>query len=327
MVAHVERDGMIDHAGVLVPQRHRIAVAAHRAIRRFPNFELLPRPPVRAERRFHLAALVPDVDPRADADDRHLGLLLVDAAETVGNGLQFFQVDPVFLFEGIRSLVFLVPARHADDLAAKLLFEAHAGLQGFAHFQHSSGDGPPSLERRLAALYPDPAARDRERPRYVERLEPWRGMLAMGLTTVPETPEPTRSDSHAWSAHPNYGLLATVLGVRPAEPGFRSVRIAPHHYPDAGRAVREMARVTRRGGRLALIDNIAPPDAALDAMIDAYENKIGPRNGARVVAKAWTDPAYKVRLMQDATAAIAELGYSGAQGEHMPPNQGSSQAM
>src|SRR6476646_2796902 len=57
--------------------------------------------------------------------------------------------------------------------------------------------------------------------------------------------------------------------------------------------------------------------AALDAMIDAYENKIGPRNGARVVVKAWTDPAYKARLMQDATAAIAELGYSGAQGEHM----------
>jgi hypothetical protein len=67
--------------------------------------------------------------------------------------------------------------------------------------------------------------------RYVERLEPWRGMLAMGLTTVAETPEPTRSDSHAWSAHPNYGLLATVLGVRPAKPGFRSVRVAPHLGP------------------------------------------------------------------------------------------------
>jgi hypothetical protein len=67
--------------------------------------------------------------------------------------------------------------------------------------------------------------------RYVEQLEPWRGMLDLGLTTVPETPEPTRSDSHAWSAHPNYGLLATVLGVRPAEPGFRSVRIAPHLGP------------------------------------------------------------------------------------------------
>ena len=57
--------------------------------------------------------------------------------------------------------------------------------------------------------------------------------------------------------------------------------------------------------------------AALDAMIDAYETRIGPRNGARVVARAWTDPAYKARLMQDTTAAIAELGYSGAQGEHM----------
>jgi hypothetical protein len=62
---------------------------------------------------------------------------------------------------------------------------------------------------------------------YVERLEPWKGMLALGLTTTPENPEPTRSDSHAWSAHPNYGLLATVLGVRPDGPGFRSVRIAP----------------------------------------------------------------------------------------------------
>jgi nitrile hydratase len=57
--------------------------------------------------------------------------------------------------------------------------------------------------------------------------------------------------------------------------------------------------------------------AALDAMVDVYENKIGPRNGAKVVARAWTDPAYKARLMEDATAAIAELGYSGAQGEHM----------
>ena len=67
--------------------------------------------------------------------------------------------------------------------------------------------------------------------RYIDQLGPWRGMLELGLTTVPETPEPTRSDSHAWSAHPNYGLLATVLGVRPAEPGFRSVRIAPHLGP------------------------------------------------------------------------------------------------
>ena len=57
--------------------------------------------------------------------------------------------------------------------------------------------------------------------------------------------------------------------------------------------------------------------AALDALIDTYQYKVGPRNGARVVARAWTDPAYKQRLFQDATSAIAELGYGGRQGEHM----------
>jgi alpha-L-rhamnosidase len=63
--------------------------------------------------------------------------------------------------------------------------------------------------------------------RYIEVLAPWRRMLALGLTSAPEKDEPTRSDSHAWAAHPNYGLLATVLGVRPASSGFRTVRIAP----------------------------------------------------------------------------------------------------
>jgi len=57
--------------------------------------------------------------------------------------------------------------------------------------------------------------------------------------------------------------------------------------------------------------------AALDALVDAYENKIGPRNGARVVARAWTDPTYKQRLLTDANGAIAELGFSGQQGENM----------
>jgi nitrile hydratase len=57
--------------------------------------------------------------------------------------------------------------------------------------------------------------------------------------------------------------------------------------------------------------------AALDAIVETYESKIGPRNGAKVVAKAWTDPDYKARLLIDATAAIAELGYGGLQGEDM----------
>jgi len=57
--------------------------------------------------------------------------------------------------------------------------------------------------------------------------------------------------------------------------------------------------------------------AALDALIDAYQHKIGPRNGARVVAGAWVDPEYKKRLLANATSAIAELGYGGRTGEHM----------
>ena len=57
--------------------------------------------------------------------------------------------------------------------------------------------------------------------------------------------------------------------------------------------------------------------AALDATIDYYERQVGPRNGARVVARAWNDPTYKSRLLTDATAAIAELGYSGTEGAHM----------
>jgi len=57
--------------------------------------------------------------------------------------------------------------------------------------------------------------------------------------------------------------------------------------------------------------------SALDAVVEAYEHKIGPRNGARVVAHAWVDPAYKQRLLTNATAAIAELGYSGPEGEQM----------
>ncbi len=57
--------------------------------------------------------------------------------------------------------------------------------------------------------------------------------------------------------------------------------------------------------------------AALDALIETYQTRIGPRNGARVVARAWTNPAFRDWLLRDATAAIASLGYSGRQGEHM----------
>jgi nitrile hydratase len=66
-----------------------------------------------------------------------------------------------------------------------------------------------------------------------------------------------------------------------------------------------------------LVEKGLVESAALDALVDLYEHKIGPRNGARVVAKAWVDSAYKQRLLEDSDRAIAELGYTGLQGEHM----------
>lgn len=65
----------------------------------------------------------------------------------------------------------------------------------------------------------------------VSQLDPWRKMLALGLTTFAEKPEPTRSDCHAWSAHPDFDLLAQVAGIQPAEPGFEKVNIRPHLGP------------------------------------------------------------------------------------------------
>ena len=84
-----------------------------------------------------------------------------------------------------------------------------------------------------------------------------------------------------------------------------------HNAPLSDTALRVKALVS------LLIEKALVDPAALDAIVESYESKIGPRNGARVVAKAWTDPAYRSRLLTDATAAIAELGYGGLQGEDM----------
>jgi nitrile hydratase len=68
--------------------------------------------------------------------------------------------------------------------------------------------------------------------------------------------------------------------------------------------------------RVMALESLLDP-AALDALIDTYEHKIGPRNGARVVARAWVDPDYKARLLSDGTAAVAELGYVNRDREHL----------
>ena len=82
-----------------------------------------------------------------------------------------------------------------------------------------------------------------------------------------------------------------------------------HDRPDLAVRVEALESLLRDKG---LID-----PAAVDALVRAYERDIGPLRGARVVARAWTDPDYKARLLDDATAAIAELGFGGPQGEHM----------
>ena len=102
-----------------------------------------------------------------------------------------------------------------------------------------------------------------------------------------------------------------------------------HHHDhghDHGQEVPEDTVLRVKALESLLVEKGLVDPAALDAIVDAFENRIGPRNGARVIAKAWTDPAYKVRLLKDATAAIAELGYSGSQGEHMVVVENTPQA-
>ena len=84
-----------------------------------------------------------------------------------------------------------------------------------------------------------------------------------------------------------------------------------HNAPPSDTAMRVKALET-----LLTEKGLVDP-AAIDSLVELYETKVGPRNGAKVVAKAWTDPDYKARLLEDGTAAIAELGFSGVQGEDM----------
>jgi nitrile hydratase len=88
------------------------------------------------------------------------------------------------------------------------------------------------------------------------------------------------------------------------------------HDHDHGSHLSEMELRVRALESILVEKGYVDPKA-LDVLIETYETKVGPRNGAKVVAKAWADPDYKARLLKDATAAIAELGFTGRQGEHM----------
>ena len=97
-------------------------------------------------------------------------------------------------------------------------------------------------------------------------------------------------------------------------------QMAPeHHLEDQSDERSELSPIALRVRALEsiLVDKGYVEPRALDAIVETYETKIGPRNGARVVARAWTDAAYRDWLLTDATAAIDSLGYGGRQGEHM----------
>jgi nitrile hydratase len=88
------------------------------------------------------------------------------------------------------------------------------------------------------------------------------------------------------------------------------------HPPDGGSRFSEVELRVKALESLLVEKGLVDP-AALDVLIDTYETRVGPRNGARVVARAWVDPGYRRRLLENGTAAIAELGYMGRQGEDM----------
>jgi nitrile hydratase len=90
-----------------------------------------------------------------------------------------------------------------------------------------------------------------------------------------------------------------------------------HHHHDHDHSELSETELRVRALETILTEKGYVDPAALDELIETYETKVGPRNGARVVAKAWNDPAYRERLLHDATAAIAELGFTGRQGEHI----------
>lgn len=103
---------------------------------------------------------------------------------------------------------------------------------------------------------------------------------------------------------------------------MRTPQHHPHHHPSAHDSTHEGSTLGTMEVRVRTLESLLTQKgyidpAALDRIIETYETQVGPHNGARVVAKAWVDPAFHAWLLRDATAAIASLGFTGRQGEHM----------
>ena len=110
------------------------------------------------------------------------------------------------------------------------------------------------------------------------------------------------------------GFLGSTAAVSGAAMTQNLAQAADEHAHDHQALPSEPALRVKSLESLLVEKGLVDP-AALDAVVDTYEHKVGPRNGARVVARAWVDPAYKARLLSDGRIALRELGYGGAQGE------------
>ncbi len=105
------------------------------------------------------------------------------------------------------------------------------------------------------------------------------------------------------------------MAINP-EDGKPASTAEAHHDHGEGSALPDVALRVRALESLLVEKGYVDP-AALDELIDTYETKVGPRNGARIVARAWAEPEYRAWLLEDADAAIAAMGFTGRQGEHM----------
>jgi hypothetical protein len=117
----------------------------------------------------------------------------------------------------------VIPAAKQKKVLQKILSKSDAGFS-------AANEAPPmTLATYYFRFYLTRAAEHAGMgDEYLKLLGPWREMVGLGLTTWAESPEPTRSDSHAWSAHPNFDLLRIVAGMRPKSAGFEEVLIEPH---------------------------------------------------------------------------------------------------
>ena len=113
------------------------------------------------------------------------------------------------------------------------------------------------------------------------------------------------------------GFLTTAVTAAGVAATHDLTRVDDHQHDHGQQAVPSDLTLRVKALESLLVEKGLVDPATLDVLIDTYEHKVGPRNGARVIARAWVDPAYRQRLLTDATAAIAELGFTGAAGEHM----------